>query len=411
MFEVSINVNIRFPESSASKFTTLIEVDEDECVKDLMQKLLLEIGDNEYGDVYDASNIRLIFSGNVMDKDKKLRDYDLASSTALTAMIIDSDPEWVVIGGATSLEPTTAANAISSFYGHCKHCDTNGYLKLRVKCIACNSNEVRVQKNPSSWEDIKSEEINCYCFACDDVRYAKYYFKCNTCTNQSIGFENVNRNEKRKKCVICGEIEANVVKFTCAETCCLYCFEPYLEEVFERFGFSYRVSLGFTLNCPVVGCCGCIGDQHVFYILGNDRYNKFQELATQRFIQNQQSTVFCPFPDCGEVFTLLDKDNVIENATRNKTSALTQCHKCERPFCVVCIDSKQCTCYSTKKEHSDEEKSKSLIHQITKKCVGCGINTQKDQGCNHIHCTQCSSHWCWVCLTKWNENCQFNHWF
>jgi hypothetical protein len=30
-------------------------------------------------------------------------------------------------------------------------------------------------------------------------------------------------------------------------------------------------------------------------------------------------------------------------------------------------------------------------------CPGCHVRTTKDNGCNHLKCTQCGADWCWQC--------------
>ena len=34
-------------------------------------------------------------------------------------------------------------------------------------------------------------------------------------------------------------------------------------------------------------------------------------------------------------------------------------------------------------------------------CPGCGVRTLRSMGCNHMTCTQCAMHWCWVCGRPW----------
>lgn len=33
-----------------------------------------------------------------------------------------------------------------------------------------------------------------------------------------------------------------------------------------------------------------------------------------------------------------------------------------------------------------------------KDCPTCNTHIQKDEGCNHINCTACGTHICWLCL-------------
>ena len=40
--------------------------------------------------------------------------------------------------------------------------------------------------------------------------------------------------------------------------------------------------------------------------------------------------------------------------------------------------------------------SESWVTAHTKPCAGCGAPIQKNGGCNHITCSQCHGHFCWV---------------
>jgi hypothetical protein len=37
----------------------------------------------------------------------------------------------------------------------------------------------------------------------------------------------------------------------------------------------------------------------------------------------------------------------------------------------------------------------------TKECPQCHVDIQKISGCNHMHCTNCDKHFCWLCLGDW----------
>jgi len=43
--------------------------------------------------------------------------------------------------------------------------------------------------------------------------------------------------------------------------------------------------------------------------------------------------------------------------------------------------------------------------KIIKQCPKCKVWTEKDEGCNHMHCRLCLYDWCWLCA----ENCPPDH--
>lgn len=45
----------------------------------------------------------------------------------------------------------------------------------------------------------------------------------------------------------------------------------------------------------------------------------------------------------------------------------------------------------------------------SKPCPGCGIQTFKDGGCNHITCMTCDIHWCWTCGQEFGNDEIYDH--
>eukprot|EP00461_Guttulinopsis_vulgaris_P008554 UN08607 len=45
-----------------------------------------------------------------------------------------------------------------------------------------------------------------------------------------------------------------------------------------------------------------------------------------------------------------------------------------------------------------------MIMAAAKTCPteGCGVKVMKDKFCNHISCSQCGKHWCWLCKGPWS---------
>ena len=37
----------------------------------------------------------------------------------------------------------------------------------------------------------------------------------------------------------------------------------------------------------------------------------------------------------------------------------------------------------------------------TKNCPGCGVNIEKNEGCDHMTCKKCQFEFCWLCLANY----------
>jgi len=58
-----------------------------------------------------------------------------------------------------------------------------------------------------------------------------------------------------------------------------------------------------------------------------------------------------------------------------------------------------------KKKNSggDESLNQKFISTISKKCPNCSNNIEKNGGCNHMCCSNCHFHFCWLCMGKFGD--------
>lgn len=78
------------------------------------------------------------------------------------------------------------------------------------------------------------------------------------------------------------------------------------------------------------------------------------------------------------------------------------CKQCNGTYCFVHANAhpgETCRAY-TKRQKTITKANDWFIKQISKRCPGCKAPTQKGPACNHMTCTQCHTHWCWVCGTR-----------
>ncbi|KAH7370205.1 hypothetical protein BKA65DRAFT_12760 [Rhexocercosporidium sp. MPI-PUGE-AT-0058] len=101
---------------------------------------------------------------------------------------------------------------------------------------------------------------------------------------------------------------------------------------------------------------------------------------------------FCPTPDCEVIFR--------RTAVENRNPPLTTCTGCLKTYDTSCGRYHP---GQTCKEHIDEVDGTDAFAQYCadvgmKNCPGCRVPAIKTDGCNHILCTRCHIHYCWVCL-------------
>lgn len=52
----------------------------------------------------------------------------------------------------------------------------------------------------------------------------------------------------------------------------------------------------------------------------------------------------------------------------------------------------------------NEEETKRWLDENTKRCPNCGANINKNGGCNHMTCKNCTHEFCWLCMEKYTPN-------
>ncbi|KHJ98065.1 IBR domain protein [Oesophagostomum dentatum] len=349
-----------------------------------------------------------------------------------------------------------ATPEIGSFYVWCKSCSDIRRGKLRVYCSACSSSAVLVKTEPSCWKDVtRSNQIEVTCAECKSTHYAVFRFKCIKCNEVGAVLSHIRGNWEHVQCSVClDEHTTYLFDFGCHHMVCRQCFVECLTLALEESRFIFRPPFGYTITCPYPGCERCVADVHHFHVLGDEKYQRYQKLATEKLVAMDDQGVFCPYPDCNASFFWEVEDD----------DGKTLCPECLRLFCRLC-KSADCVCgvddptevtikATTKKcpgcgANTERNEGCAHIHCIvckmdwcfghspflfrlcksadcvcgvddptevtikatTKKCPGCGANTERNEGCAHIHCIVCKMDWCFVCVAPWTEDCQWNHWF
>uniref|UniRef100_A0A0K0DFB5 RBR-type E3 ubiquitin transferase n=1 Tax=Angiostrongylus cantonensis TaxID=6313 RepID=A0A0K0DFB5_ANGCA len=271
--------------------------------------------------------------------------------------------------------PVRSTPEIGSFYVWCKQCSDIQRGKLRVYCDKCSSSAVLLSNEPSCWRDVtKSHQIEANCADCNSSSYALFQFKCVFCNQIGAVLSQVRGNWEQADCSICLDVyNKYLFDFGCHHLVCRQCFGECLFVALKESRFVFRPTIGFTITCPYPGCERCVADAHHFRVLGEEKYQAYQRMATEKLIaldnQGRIASVFCPYPDCNSSFFWESEND----------DGRTSCPDCLRLFC--------------------------------RKCPGCGANTEHNGGCTHMHCIVCKTDWCFICVAQWTEECQWNHWF
>jgi E3 ubiquitin-protein ligase RNF14 len=93
---------------------------------------------------------------------------------------------------------------------------------------------------------------------------------------------------------------------------------------------------------------------------------------------------------------------------------LAKCEDCSFVYCRVCHASWhgehiRCEPKSLEELTAEEKASSEYIAQNTTPCASCSCPVQKSYGCNHMQCSQCQTHFCYLCSAWLDPRDPYDH--
>ncbi|KAF5708098.1 hypothetical protein FMUND_10746 [Fusarium mundagurra] len=215
---------------------------------------------------------------------------------------------------------------------------------------------------------------------------------------------------------------ASTVKRQQLETDCPVCFDEAEEPLETSCGHIY-CSLCFFNMCQAeasdsgdfsISCIGDSGDckkilqiSEIQSLILSETFENILEASFASFIRRHPAEFrYCPTPDCDQVYRVSSPD---------KLPFMFTCAACFTPTCTAChVSHLGISCSKNKGNSSGdiEELIKAKEDLGVKDCPKCTTSIQKAEGCNHMTCTVCGMHICWVCLATFTEgnDCYTHMW-
>lgn len=365
----------------------IVDVDPEGTVKTITDELSKKLG---------ASDLcfKVILCGKVLLHDTAIKSLLLGPQTSLAALLVDAAESED--GTKAQASKVVTRNGAASFQVYCRKCDGGVKQgKLRVYCSQCCSSSVLIKQDPAGWNDVLSSSmIQGDCDECKEETFVKFCFKCVECGEVAAPLTHIRGIARDSDCCVCGEPVINViVDLGCHHSMCLECFIAYMTTSLKQQQFIMKPPYGYTLSCPIYNCDACVTDPHHFYLLGKEKYEAYKGLAAEKFVTLEEGGLFCPNPKCGAAFI----------SERDPDQSKVYCPECRHVFCGNCRQEK-CVCGAS-------DATLATIQTTCKNCPSCGAPTERNGGCTHMHCIHCNAHWCFLCVKRWSEDCQWSHWF
>ena len=185
----------------------------------------------------------------------------------------------------------------------------------------------------------------------------------------------------RKECGVCSDeissADLGKVRLPCKHYFCVDCWLEYLKEKINNANV-------YKISCMEHKCGYILEEKFIKAIIGSDntlieKYDKF--LSRKKLMDSNKKIKFCPIPDC-------------DGYAEKKKSKYVKCNF-GHEFCFDCLQQPhgKKKCAKVIDEGFEEWKS----HTLVKRCPYCKFWTEKNEGCNHMTCSQCNFQWCWIC--------------
>jgi len=131
----------------------------------------------------------------------------------------------------------------------------------------------------------------------------------------------------------------------------------------------------------------------------DQRLGKYRKYRVDNFINFSKELRWCPAPNCDKVV----------RAGPCVTSVKCAPGGCGAAFCMKCGDEahQPASCDLLRKwqeKCQNESETANWILANTKRCPKCQTRIEKNQGCNHMSCSQCKHEFCWMCMGDWSEH-------
>ena len=184
------------------------------------------------------------------------------------------------------------------------------------------------------------------------------------------------------ECPVCFNQVVSPIQLECGHSWCRSCFASYLAAATDNKIFPLTC-LGNEATCSQPVSVYFARD-----ILTADGFDRVVNASFFAYVYSRPDEFhYCPTPDCPQIYRSAPPDTVL------------QCPSCLARICPNCHveahDGMSCANRDLDGEKLFREWMEA--HDV-KSCPGCKSSIEKIAGCNHMTCTRCQTHICWVCL-------------
>ena len=189
------------------------------------------------------------------------------------------------------------------------------------------------------------------------------------------------RKPGARVCPVCFDEPTSPVSLDCGHAWCKSCLTEYLLASVDN-----KV---FPLTClgDEARCSHRVTLQLAREMLSQSQLDTIVQAAFLSYIQQRAREFhYCPTPDCPQIYRSAPKGTRL------------RCPSCLIRICAGCHrEHHEGVCRYSETEDMKLFEGWTKDHDV-KKCPGCKAPIERSAGCNHMTCTRCKTHICWVCM-------------
>lgn len=204
-------------------------------------------------------------------------------------------------------------------------------------------------------------------------------------------------------CVICWTPADNPIQTACKHLYCTGCFED--------------LCFAGVNSGPGIRCQGDAGNCSEILLLTELQLHlssaaledMLEAAFTTHVARHPIDFQYCPTPDCGQIYRAARPAGNNSSTAITSESPLFKCPTCLVAICIACnVSYDGLTCAEHRYYLSGDYKALQAAKKKLgiKDCPSCGTLIEKTFGCNHMTCSACETHICWVCLQTFPKSGQ-----
>ena len=190
------------------------------------------------------------------------------------------------------------------------------------------------------------------------------------------------RRRNIDECPVCFNEVVSPIRLSCGHTWCKSCLSNYLLASVDNKMFPLTC-LGNEATCsqPLsITVARDILPANDFDAVANASFTAYLYAHTEDFY-------YCPTADCSQIYRATAQDTIL------------QCPSCLVRICPKChVEAHDGISCAQRDVGGEELFHKWMEAHDVKVCPGCKTSIERIAGCNHITCTRCQTHICWVCM-------------